>query len=409
MSNNKNIIISPEWDEVFNLYGDNNFTNHVFPLYLFTARLYDELKERKCKNVLFMSREGQYLKKLFDRYLELRKEYKKDVIKIKTHYFYGSRNSIMTASVKPIEEETFEYMFRFFNYFIKPKMFLYSIGFTNEQIDEVRQVFGKKIDKMTLSFKSSKIFKQIKENEVFKRIYESNRSKQNDAFGSYMKTFKLDYEKEGLVFVDIGYHGTMQDLIFKYFDEKVNLHGYFLKSRAKQMPGNTKTGLLGDNINKELPGSRINKYDSFNFEQILRADHGRCLGYKKVKELAEPMIDTQYNDEEVFEKYIKELQDQMFVKFENIAKLDFTGEHDIWRICSVYFYNLVKNKTKADYDWIIDMQNSHHDDFGYVGYPGRVFAMWLRRVAFKLKDKLFVCKNRRYANKLVKEINTDKK
>ena len=121
------------------------------------------------------------------------------------------------------------------------------------------------------------------------------------------------------------------------------------------------------------------------------------------------MIDTQYNDKEIFDKYIKELQDQMFVKFEQIAKLDFTGEHDIWRICSVYFYNLVKNKTKADYDWIIDMQNSHHDDFGYVGYPGRVFAMWLRRVAFKLKDKLFVCKNRCYAKKLLKEINSNKK
>jgi phosphomannomutase len=67
-------------------------------------------------------------------------------------------------------------------------------------------------------------------------------------------------------------------------------------------------------------------------------------------------------------------------------------------------YHLVKNKTKANYDWILDMQNCHHDDFGYVGYPGRVFAMWLRRVAFKLKDKLFVLRNARYARKLKKSI-----
>ena len=141
MTNNK-IILDQNWDEIFNKYEENNLTNHAFPLYLFTVRLYDELVKKGCKDILFMSREGQFLKKLFERYCQLRKEAKKDVADIKTHYFYGSRNSIMTASVKPLEEETFDFMFRFFKYFISPKMFMYSIGFTNEQIDEVQKTFG---------------------------------------------------------------------------------------------------------------------------------------------------------------------------------------------------------------------------------------------------------------------------
>jgi hypothetical protein len=404
MSINKKTIVNSEWDEIFNLYGDNNFTNHIFPLYLFTARLYDELSKVNCKDVLFMSREGQYLKTLFDRYLKIRKELKKDVINIKTHYFYGSRNSIMTASVNAIEEETFEHMFRFFNYFIKPKMFLFSIGFSEEQIEMVRKTFGKKLDKACINFKSSKVFKQLKKNATFQKIYEENRIQQRKAFGTYLDGFGIDYNADGLYFVDIGYHGTMQDLIFKYLNEKVTVRGYFLKSRANQTATNTKTGLLGDVANKKLFGSKINKYDSFNYEQILRADHGRCKGYELKGEKSTPIIDQKYKDGEIFNKYIKELQEQMLEKFDKIVRLDLSGEYAIDKICTLYFYHLVKNKTKANYDWILDMQNCHHDDFGYVGYPGRVFAMWLRRVAFKLKDKLFVLRNARYVRKLKKSI-----
>jgi hypothetical protein len=197
----------------------------------------------------------------------------------------------------------------------------------------------------------------------------------------------------------------MQDLIFKFFDKQVTINGYFLKSRAKQTEKNTKTGLLGDIANKKLEGSRINKYDSFNYEQILRADHGRCLGYEVGDDnVSRPLIDMEHNDKEVFDKYIKTLQEQMLEKFELIAKLDMGGNYNTTNICTAYFYYLVKNKSKSDYDWILAMQNNHHDDFGYVGYPGRAFAMWLRRFAFTTKDKIFVCKNRCYVNKLRKNI-----
>ena len=399
------LIINPEWDEIFYKYENNNFSNHAFPLFLFTTRLYEQLAQEGCKDVLFMSREGQFLKRLFDRYVEIRKEFNQETSDIKTHYFYGSRNSIMTASAKPLEQEDFDMLLRFFKYFIKPRMFLFSIGFTNEQIDEVRQSFGKSMDKMCINFKTSKSFKKLLQNEDFKRIYEDNRLKQSHAFGQYMKSFDVDFNNNGLTFVDIGYHGTMQDLIFKFFDEKVKMHGYFIKSRAKQHQDNAKTGLLGDNNNKELFGSKINKYDTFNYEQILRADHGRCLGYQVQDDnSAIPMIDTEHRDVEVFEKYIKTMQSQIFEKFELIARKSMTNDVDMAKICTIYFYYTVKNKTKADYQWILDMQDSHHDDFGYVGYPGKAFARWLRKFAFKLKDKIFIFNNKSYIKKLKKNM-----
>lgn len=59
--------------EIQKKFGDNyNYSNHAFPLFLFIKRLYDDLEKRKVKNVFFLSREGLFLKKLFDKYLEMR-------------------------------------------------------------------------------------------------------------------------------------------------------------------------------------------------------------------------------------------------------------------------------------------------------------------------------------------------
>ena len=140
-------LINEEWDKIFNKNKENNFSNHAFSLFLFIKRLYEKLEELKCKDILFMSREGQFLKKLFDEYLKIRKENRLEVININSHYFYGSRNSIIKASVEDLSKENFEVLFKFFNFFMTPNSFMHSIGFSDEQIFEVEKTFGKQINK----------------------------------------------------------------------------------------------------------------------------------------------------------------------------------------------------------------------------------------------------------------------
>ncbi len=400
----KKFMINSEWDEIFNSNKENNFSNHAFPLFLFTERLYEEVENKNIKNVLFMSREGQFLKKLFDKYCDIRRELKLNVVDVNTHYFYGSRNSIMTASNRPIDEENFESLLKFFHFFMSPAQFLFSIGFNENQIDLVRKEMGKKLDKKCFDLKSAKFFKKMLKNAVFTGIYEENRKSQGNALAAYINSFNLDYKNEGFTFVDIGYHGTMQDLIFKFLDKKVTLNGYFIKSRSESVDNNYKTGLLSDSCNKKLLGLRINKYDAYNYEQILRADHGRCTGYEIKNNVGSPVIDTKLKDKELFDKYVKKMQDDIYDKFVKIAHKKLSENAEVSAICIIYYYYLVKYKTKADYKWIIDMQDSHHDDFGYVGYPGRAFARWLRKFVFKLKDKLFIFNNSCYIRKLKKKI-----
>ncbi len=400
----QNEIINNKWDKIFYQHKENNFSNHAFPLFLFTKRLYEKLEELKCKDILFMSREGQFLKKLFESFCKIKKQNGQKVWNVKTHYFYGSRNSIMTACVDDLEKENFESLFRFFSIFMSPKSFMYSIGFSDEQIARVEKTFGKQINKKSLNFKKSGLFKKLKENKEFVKIYNNNRKKQSKALKEYFKTFNIDYKKDGLFFVDIGYHGTMQDLIFKFFKGKIDITGFFIKSRAEQNPKNKKFGLLSDKNNKSLFGSKITKYDSFNYEQILRADHGRCLGYNTTSEkLGQPIIDEGQTDKNIFDKYVKKMQDEIFEKFEEITKVYFEDKKEITKLCVIYYFYLVKSKSKADYNWILDMQDCHKDDFGFVGYPGKVFGRGIRRFAFKLKDKIFILKNKGYIKKLTKE------
>ena len=401
-----NLLVNREWDQIFNQHPENMFYNHAFPLFLFTKRLYESLEQTKCKDVLFMSREGQFLKKLFERFCAIKKEYGQNVYDVKTHYFYGSRNSIMMASVDDLEKEKFTSLFKFFSIFMSPKSFMYSIGFSNEQIEMVEKTYGKQINRKSLNFKSSRLFKKLKANQEFIKIYNENRTKQFQALESYFQSFGLDYSKDGLCFVDIGYHGTMQDLIFKFFQEKVSTTGYFIKSRAVQGTKNQKFGLLSDKNNKNLFGARITKHDSFNYEQILRADHGRCLGYSTNPDnYGQPILDQQSADDKIFEKYVKKMQDEIFRKFEEITVKSINSNDDVEKLCVIYYYYLVKNKTPNDYNWILDMQDSHKDDFGFVGYPGKVFGRGIRKFAFKLKDKIFVSKNKGYIKQLTKEIN----
>lgn len=401
MSKNK-LFINEEWDEIFK--SESNFSNYAFPLYLFTARLYEQLVNKACKDVIFLSREGQFLKTLFDRFCELRKEFGLDVANIKSHYLYGSRNSVMTASTKPIDEENFEHLLRYFKFFISPKMFLFSIGFTNEQIDAVAKSFGKDINRICLNFKTSSTFKKLRKNDVFRKIYEENRSAQLTSFGEYMKSFNIDFAKDGIYLVDIGYHGTMQDLIYKYYNEKIKTVGFFIKNAAKTHENNQKIGLLADINNKKLFGSNIHKYDAYNYEQILRADHGRCVGYRLTENSAVPVLDTEHDDKVIYDKYVKQLQMDIFNKFNKIAQIALRKNLDMEKIATISYFEIVKNKSKQDFDWILNMQDCHHDDFGYVGYPGRAFARKLRKFAFKSKDNFFILGKKGVINKMKKSI-----
>lgn len=168
-----------------------------------------------------------------------------------------------------------------------------------------------------------------------------------------MQSFNIDFAKDGIFFVDIGYHGTMQDMIFKFYDEKIKITGFFIKCRSKTSENNQKIGLLADVNNKKLFGSKVLQYDAYNYEQILRADHGRCLGYELTKNnTAKVLLDTEHDDKEIYDKYVKPLQADILIKFNKISKLALADNSDIATLATIYYFKTIKNKTNLDFKWI---------------------------------------------------------
>ena len=112
---------------------NNSFEHAVFTLYRFIEKLYYNLENDGLDEVFFLSREGEYLKKLFDDF--------NDKIcgkKIKSHYILVSRKSTYLPSLKSIEKEDFSYLLNQYSY-VTVKEFLKSLNLPNEDIDLIEK------------------------------------------------------------------------------------------------------------------------------------------------------------------------------------------------------------------------------------------------------------------------------
>lgn len=386
--------------DCFDKYGkDLNFSNHAFPLFLFTKRLYQQLKKENVKDIFFLSREGQFLKKLFDIYVECLK--KKGIeSNFNTHYLYASRNSILNASLNPIDNEDFYCLFRS-SKSMSVKKFLLTLGFSDSQLQEVKETYPFDMEKRIKNFNKSKQFKELKKNETFRTIYKQNSAEQRNSLKVYLDSFNVDFEKDGFYIVDIGWKGTMQDLFQKFFDNKIVIKGYFVGSCKKTK--SYKYGLLYDRNNRKQYGNTVHRHIIYNYEQICRADHNRCDGYSIVDGKPKVILDSKLNDAKIYHEVSEPLQSQILEKFKVLAKLDYYNLSNIDVVATKMFYKLIQKKSNEDWHWLDKSQNTHHDNFGDVRYPFKAFSFVLRKIGFGLLDAMFLltqrpcCKWKKYS------------
>lgn len=271
-------------------------------LYLFINNLTLKLIENKCKNVFFLSREGEFLKTLFDQYVNYKN------IAIKSHYFLASRRSTFLPSLNKLNEENFEVLFRqYIN--ISPVEFLLNLNFSNIQIEELTKGFHFNFDKRINDFPNSLEFKELLKNKKFYEFYENNRIEQTLNITKYLMNFNINVDE--IHIVDIGWKGSIQDNLAKIF-KKSQIFGYYLglNLSGSSLSNNIKYGILFDTINswnKNSKNSFFNECTSI-FEVILSASHGSAKEYTK-----EGNINLLNNDFELnlFKDKIFPLQNQI--------------------------------------------------------------------------------------------------
>lgn len=354
-------------NDIFKKSVHSLYDGYAFPLYYFTETLYYNLKKDKIKNIIFFSREGEFLKKLFDFYLK-----KKSDATIHTHYCYISRKSSFLASLHKIEDETFDTYFRQFNT-SNITQFLSNLDFDKNEQDKVKSALSIKSNEFEIvhsSLQTSEIFYCLLNNKTFCQIYKNKTEHAKHNFTTYLNTFGINWENEGMFIVDVGWKGTIQDNIYHYFDGKICIHGYYLGlcELTNVSKNNIKTGVLFSKVPylskyyEELSGGYL------LYEKILRASHPSTMGYESIDNEIRPIFDfKEYENNSYLQ--VKVFQDRiynLYIKIVNIFLNSCIKAFDLTDFFALIQIKTFMKTSKEDIKLWNYLEDCHYENFGVL-------------------------------------------
>ena len=365
----KGINIPKDLKHIMKKNKTNSFSNYSFSLFVFIKRLINQLRSSNIKDVFFLSREGEFLKKIFDCYMVLF-----NINDIQSHYLQVSRNSILVASLEDIENETFTTVINETGW-ISINDFLTTLNFSCEEIKTIGKEINQDINTAYREFLKSEPFNQLKHNSTFINVYNNIRTEQRCSFEKYLNKFKVNFKKDGLHIVDVGWKGTMQDLLNKFFAQSISITGYYIgyNGYAEEEVNSIKHGLLYSNspYASDLE-SKIYYHNILDYEQILRASHNRVIGYIDNGIETNVVYDEASYDKEFYKDVIKDFQEEMFNKFQKICLYYKNNPNiNIEKICQQVHIKMMRFKTHGAYKFITSCRNAHYDSFSRIGFTDK--------------------------------------
>ena len=286
------------------------YTEYIIFYHVFTERIYEVAHKKNLKNLFFLSREGQYLKKLFDSYQDYAKI--DEGKKIKTHYLKISRHAALQMSLKEIEEEPFVFLSKKYKN-LSLDDFLVAVNCPESLRKQIFIELNIEGDSIIEGFFDSPVFSDVKKNELFKNYYEKHRVESHNAFKAYIQSFNADIENEGISLVDIGWGGTMQEAIYEFFNHEIPVTGYYLGLGEIYdiQPKTKRYGLISSVMPYTDYSDAILMANQQLYEQFSAADHGSTLDYSLD---AENFTLEFHQPEEkwLYENHISSHQDEMF-------------------------------------------------------------------------------------------------
>ncbi|MEM9680150.1 MAG: HAD family hydrolase [Bacteroidota bacterium] len=254
------------------------YTEYILHYHLFIEQLYYKCRKDHIKDLFFLAREGLFLKKLFDSYQDY--HLINGEAKVHTHYLRMSRQSSLQIALNPIDEESFDYLKKNFDA-LSVMDFFKTFTFSDSEINQITTTLTHDSDQRHEFLFTSEVFQELKQNTLFRDYYEQHRKSHSDAFRAYIKSFGVDIKTKGIHLVDIGWGGTMQESLYKFFDEEIPVTGYYLGLKEiYNITEHTKRYGLNFSV---LPYINYSDYilmaNTQLYEQFLSANHGSALGY----------------------------------------------------------------------------------------------------------------------------------
>ncbi len=299
--------------EARSIRSSHAYGEYIILFHIFMERLYKEAKKKRIKNLFFISREGFFLKRLFDHYQSTVQLNTGDTIR--SHYFKASRQSTMQIAHKKIDIEGFEHLRRQDSE-ISMQNFMKAFLFSDALIDEITSEIGIDKTEMIPNFYNSDLLTKLRRNEKFVTHYERNRGVQKKAFQNYLDSFDIDFHEEGMTVVDVGWRGTMQECIYTFFNERVNVNGYYLGLKeGYRITESTKRFGLNFSVYPTASASdNVLMANRQLYEQLLAAPHGSTLGYRN-KAGDFTIEHYEENEKRVYYKMIAPIQEYMFAEY----------------------------------------------------------------------------------------------
>lgn len=250
--------------------------------WLFTHRLFEELNKNKVRNVFFLSKEGEFLKKVFDRY-QIQLFGRK---KINSHYLLASRKATFIASLRPLDVEDFSRLFDHYHD-ISIRDFLQSLNFDHAAIGFICEEMPNDCDLRLTNIRHHPDFRGLLNLPRFRNVFETRRKEQRNNFLSYLASFNVDFRSECLHLVDVGWKGSIQDNIYYCLAAEISVQGYYVGSlnATERIAGNRKKGLLFDNYPQPTPFFNVFNSNRSLFEMVLGASHGSANMYKSPEDI----------------------------------------------------------------------------------------------------------------------------
>lgn len=341
----------------------NLFSGCSAPLLLMMDRLYKKSVEKNVKTLLFCSREGQNLKKLFDIYQK--SIYSENIIK--TQYFYVSRRSTLLPSLKEIKDEKFSRIFRQYKE-LTLYDFMYTIGFNVDEINNVLKLIGCLGTEIVESPENGNvILNKLFANDFFLSVYNKKRIEQNNLFKEYILSL-IEADNETIHLVDIGWKGTIQDNIFEIVGSNKDLQGYYFGLLKKtEKSNNKKQGLLFDSDSSK-ENIDVFSYNCIELERVFAANHGQTLSYKKCGDMVQPVISDSTKDIDIY-RYVQIWQDNMNVTFENTVQCFYNSlfepEDLKVELTKIYIYHLCVTQPKY-YKSYLNFRKIDKENYGSI-------------------------------------------
>ncbi|RHU44992.1 HAD family hydrolase [Clostridium sp. TF11-13AC] len=262
------------WNLFEGLLREAPFANNAFSIFLFIRKLLKKVKEKNIKDIYFFSREGEFLKKVFDTFL---KDTNLDK-KISTHYMLVSRKSTFLPSLNEnIKIETFSTLKRSINS-ISIKDFILTLGMKLEDFSSNYKI---NTDSEIRNFFESKEFEMLINNELFAERYKVAVIREKKEFKDYLETIGIDANTKNIAIVDIGWKGTIQDNLYNFFEGRLKIEGFYygLEGESLLNPNNRKYGLVYTDVPIKSRFFGIFSTNHRLLERILQASHGTANYY----------------------------------------------------------------------------------------------------------------------------------